>query len=158
MKPASLNYIKQELKHRSKDELISLTLHLTKYKKENKELLTYLLFESADEASFIKELKEEIDVDFELLNRKTPYLLKKGVRKILRNIKKHIKYSKKKETEAELLIYFCKKLKDLLPSIKRNTPLIGIYERQMELIIKVIKSLHEDLQYDYENELAELVL
>ncbi len=156
MKPASLSQLKQELKYRSKEELVELTLSLTKYKKENKELLTYLLFEASDELSYIKDLKSEIDEEFKQINRKTPYLLKKNVRKILRDIKKHIRYSKKKQTEVELLLHFCKKLKEMTPSISRSTTLLNIYDRQVELIIKAVKSLHEDLQFDYEDELREL--
>ncbi len=156
MKPASLSQLKQELKHRSKEELIDLVLALTKYKKENKELLTYLLFEAADEMSYVKDLKLEIDEEFKLINRKTPYLLKKNVRKILRDVKKHIRYSKKKQTEVELLLHFCKKLKEMNPSIQRNTTLLNIYDRQAELIVKAVNSLHEDLQFDYEDELRQL--
>lgn len=156
MKPASLSQLKQELKHRSKEELIDLVLALTKYKKENKELLTYLLFEAADEMSYVKDLKLEIDEEFKLINRKTPYLLKKNVRKILRDVKKHIRYSKKKQTEVELLLHFCKKLKEMNPSIQRNKTLLNIYDRQAELIVKAVNSLHEDLQFDYEDELRQL--
>ncbi|MDD3688174.1 MAG: hypothetical protein PHE56_15605 [Bacteroidales bacterium] len=156
MKPASLSQLKQELKIRSKEELVELCLSLTRYKKENKELLTYLLFEAADEFSYVKEIKSEIDEQFSKINKSTPYFIKKGVRKILRDIKKHIKYSKKKETEVELLIYFCRKLKAFYPSLSRNTTLQNIYDRQVELIVKSVKSLHEDLQYDYAEELAQL--
>ncbi len=156
MKPATLSQLKQELKHRSKEELIELCLSLTKYKKENKELLTYLLFEASNEASYVKELKLEIDSQFQQINKKTPYLLKKNVRKILRDIKKYIRYSKQKQTEVELLIYFCRKLKEMSPSISRSTTLQNIYERQVELIVKSVKSLHEDLQFDFEEDLKSL--
>jgi hypothetical protein len=156
MKPASLSQLKQELKHRSKEELVELCLTITKYMKENKELLTYLLFEASDESSYVNDLKAEIDVEFLEINRKTPYLLKKNVRKILRNIKKHIKYSKQKQTEVELLIYFCKKMRELIPSIYKSTTLQNIYDRQVELIVKSVKSLHEDLQFDFEEDLKSL--
>jgi hypothetical protein len=156
MKPASLSQLKQELKNRSKEDLIDLCLSLTRYKKENKELLTYLMFEAADEFSYVKEIKSEVDEQFNKINKSTPYFLKKGVRKILRDIKKHIKYSKKKETEVELLIYFCRKLKGFYPSLSQNTTLQNIYDRQVELIVKSVKSLHEDLQFDYAEELAQL--
>lgn len=156
MKPASLIQLKQELKHRSKEELIDLSLALTKYKKENKELLTYLLFEVTDESSYIKDLKVEIDEEFSEINRKTPYLMKKNIRKILRNIKKHIRYSKQKPTEVELLLYFCKKMRELSPSISKSTTLLNIYDRQVELILKTVKSLHEDLQFDFEEDLGKL--
>lgn|SRR5690554_4208237 len=157
MKAASLKEIKTELNHRSTQELLELCLRLSKFKKENKELLTYLLFESANEEAFIRSIKTKIDEDFESINTKTFYFIKKSVRKILREIKKFIRYSQNKETEVELLLYFCHKLKDFKPSIKRNTTLINLYNRQIEYIQKKISTLHEDLQYDYEMEIEELL-
>lgn len=156
MKAASLKEIKTELSHRSTQELLDLCVHLAKSKKENKELLTYLLFESADEECFIQSIKIKVDADFEAINTKTFFYIKKSVRKILRELKKFIRYSQKKETEVELLIYFCHKLKDLKPSIKRNTMLTNLYNRQLEYIKKKAATLHEDLQYDYNLELEEL--
>src|SRR5690554_5604949 len=149
MKAASLKEIKTELTHRSPQELLELCLRVTKFKKENKELLTYLLFESADEENFIQSIKDKVDVDFEGINTKTFFYIKKSVRKILREIKKFVRYSAKKETEVELLIYFCQKLKAFEPSIKRNSALVGLYNRQLDYIGKKITGLHEDLQYDY---------
>ena len=72
-------------------------------------------------------------------------------------IKKYIRYSKKKETEAELLLYFCKKLKDFRPSIQRSTRLQSIFDTQVRMIKRVIEKLHEDLQYDFQLELDELL-
>lgn len=156
MKAASLKEIKSELNHRSTQELLDLCLRLSKFKKENKELLTYLLFESADEEAFIESIKEKIDADFENINTNTFYYIKKSVRKILRELKKFIRYSQKKETEVELLLYFCHKLKEFKPSIKRNTTLSKLYQRQIQFIEKKVATLHEDLQYEYNIELEEL--
>tara|TARA_R110002050_G_scaffold294815_2_gene452999 strand:- start:226 stop:705 length:480 start_codon:yes stop_codon:yes gene_type:complete len=157
MKAASLKEIKTELNHRSTQELLELCLRLSKFKKENKELLTYLLFESADEAAFIESIKEKVDAEFEAINTKTFFYIKKSVRKILRELKKFIRYSQNKETEVELLIYFVEKLSDFRPSIKRNTTLSNLYTRQIEYISKKVEKLHEDLQYDYKLELEELM-
>ena len=98
-----------------------------------------------------------MDAQFEQINRKSYYFIRKGVRKVLTNVKKFVRYSGKKETEVELLLYFCMKLKALEPSFKRSTRLQNIFNRQVELIRKRIATLHEDLQYDYGLELEELV-
>ncbi len=156
MKAASLKDIKTELNHRSTQELLELCLRLSKFKKENKELLTYLLFESADEDAYIDSIKIQIDDSFDVINTKTFYYIKKSVRKILRDTKKFIRYSQKKETEVELLIYFCEKLKDLTPSIKRDKMLSNLYNRQIDYIKRKVSAMHEDLQYDYNMELEEL--
>ena len=156
MKTATVSEIKLELVNRQHDELVELCLQLSKFKKENKELLTYLLYEVSDEAAYIESIKEEVTEQFELINRKSYYYIKKSVRKILRMIKKYIRYSKKKETEVELLIYFCTQLKEMSPSIENNVTLCNIYDRQINVIKKSISAFHEDLQYDYLSELNAL--
>ncbi|WP_298759529.1 hypothetical protein [uncultured Psychroserpens sp.] len=156
MKAVSVVTIRKELKHKSNEELAELCLRLSRFKKENKELLTYLLFEADSEAGYIDTVKAEIDEQFELINTDSYFYIKKSVRKILRNTKKYIRYSLNKETEVELLLYFCKTLKTMRPSIKRNTTLTNIYERNIEAIKKKIVNLHEDLQYDYRIVLEEI--
>ncbi len=149
MKASTIAQLKKELQHRNPDELLSLCLRLARFKKENKELLTYLLFEADHEAGFIESVKSEIDEQFTEINTNSFFYIKKSVRKILRNIKKYIRYSGNKETEVELLLYFCQKLKDFRPSIKRNVALNNLYDRQLVFIEKKISALHEDLQYDF---------
>lgn len=95
MKTASVKEIKQELSTRSYDELKELCLSLSKFKKENKELLTYLLFEADHEADYILSVKEEITNEFKLINLTSVYFVSKSVRKILRLTKKQIRYSKR---------------------------------------------------------------
>ncbi len=157
MKAATVKELKQALETRSPKELKEICLKLAKFKKETKELLTYLLFEATDEEAYIKSVKAEIDRQFGAINTRSYYFIKKGVRKILREVKKYIRYSKKKPTEVELLLYFCYKLKNFSPSYSRNRILRNLYQRQIELIRKNISKLHEDLQYDYELELEELL-
>lgn len=156
MKTATVKEIKYELGTRSTNELIELCLNLSKFKKENKELLTYLLYESSDEASYIESIKEEIELQFEEINTSSYYFIKKSTRKILRSTKKYIRYSKNKETEASLLLHFCRTLLTVKPSIQDNNVLLSIYDRQIASIKRIISGLHEDLQYDYTTELNNL--
>jgi len=156
MKAATISELKKELNTRSEKELIELLLRLAKFKKESKELLTYLLYEVEDETAYIKRIKEEIEEMFEDMNTNRVFYAKKTIRKILRNIKKYCRYSKKKQTEVELLMFFCLKMKDLPSHIRRNRVVANIYERQAAMIRKAIGTLHEDLQYDYGLELEDL--
>ncbi|MGK0388044.1 MAG: hypothetical protein ACI94Y_000772 [Maribacter sp.] len=156
MKAASVKELRQELNHRSQKELIELCLRLSKFKKENKELLTYLLYDADNEEGYIRDVKAEIDLQFDNINTKSYYFIKKSVRKIQREVKKYIRYSKKKETEVELLVHFCKTFKEMKPSMSRSTVLKNIYDRQIGLIKKNIAALHEDLQYDYTLELESI--
>ncbi|WP_299125858.1 hypothetical protein [uncultured Tenacibaculum sp.] len=158
MKAVTVKKIKDELAYKTSGELMELCLQLSKFKKENKELLTYLLFESHNEEAYIESIKEEIDELFEQVNTKSYYYIRKSVRKILTITKKFIRYSKKKETEVALLLHFCIKLKEFKPSIKRSPRLQATYDRQLELAKKAIDKLHEDLQYDYNEMISELNL
>lgn len=157
MKAVTVKKIKEELQHRSNSDLIELCLRLSKFKKENKELLTYLLFESHDEETYIESVKNHVDELFEQINTKSYFYIRKSVRKILSLIKKYIRYSKKKETEVELLLHFCKRLRHFSPSITRSPRLQNVYNTQMGLLQKAIATLHEDLQYDYQLELETLL-
>lgn len=156
MKAVSVREIKTELSHRSSSELISLCLRLARFKKENKELLTYLLFESENEDAFIAGVKDLIEEQFEDINKSSFYYIRKSTRKILMSTKKFIRYSQNKETEVELLLFYCRKLKEFKPSIKRSTRMMNTYRRQLEAVKKAVQKLHEDLQYDYQIELKEL--
>ncbi|WP_308993779.1 hypothetical protein QLS71_014900 [Mariniflexile litorale] len=149
MKGASIVDIKKELSHKSYGELTELCLRLSKFKKENKELLTYLLFESHNEDGYIESVKNYIDEQFEQINTASYFYIRKSSRKILTNTKKFIRYSQTKETEVILLLYFCQKLKTFSPSIKYSTQLLNMYNRQLLLIKKLVATLHEDLQHDY---------
>ncbi len=156
MKAVSITRIKKEVQHLTQEELAEILLRVGKYKVENKELLTYLLFEEHDEDSFIATIKEEMDEQFELINTTSYHFIKKSVRKILRGVKKHVRYSKKTETEAALTLHFCRKLKEMEPSYRYNTVLTNMFDRQLGLVEKTIAKLHEDLQYDYKLEMEEL--
>ncbi|MFN0730265.1 hypothetical protein ACEWL1_12255, partial [Polaribacter sp. MF5-112] len=77
---------------------------------------TYLLFESSNEENYIERVKEQIDDLFEQINTNSYFYIRKRVRKILTLTKKFIRYSQNKETEVELFMYFCQKLKTFRPS------------------------------------------
>ena len=157
MKSLTVKQIQNELSKASQNELINLCLTLAKFKKENKEFLTYLLLESESESNFIASVKLETDELFNSINTNSYFYIKKSVRKILRLLKKYIRFSKKTETEVELLLYFCKKLAQFNPPISGNNALKSIFNREIKLIQSKLLLLHEDLQYDYNLELKNLI-
>ncbi|MDO6739068.1 hypothetical protein [Wenyingzhuangia sp. 2_MG-2023] len=151
MDTANLKQLKTELNSMDRTELEAIVLRLAKFKKENKELLTYLLFESDNEQNYVQEIKQEVDLEFTKINTSSYFFIKKSVRRILKSIKTYIRYSNAKETEIELLLYFCKKLKVMSPSITKNQQLLNLFLRELKLIERKITTLHEDLQYDYKH-------
>ena len=146
---ASLSEIKKELEKRSKTELLADCLRLVKFKKENKELLSFVLFDSQDLPSFIQRVKEEVDTLFEGMNMSNVYFIKKTTRKILRNLTKYIRFTQSKEIEAELLIYFCNCFHRYKIPVNRSKQLMNIYTSQRNKIEVVIEKLHPDLQFDF---------
>lgn len=155
MTTASLAELKRALRNVPLGDLPDLCIRLARYKKENKELLSYLLFEADDEPEYIRGVKTEIDQHFKELSRSTPYMTKKGLRKALTFTNQRIRYSGQKRTEAELLIYFCKIFRKEVP-LRNNITIKNIYHRLIERIKKTIGTLHEDLQFDYGEELKKL--
>jgi hypothetical protein len=149
MKASTINELKQELVKTPAPKLVELCTRLARFKKENKELLTYLLFEEHDTSAYIKSIKEVLKEQFEVINKSNVYFVKKTLRKILRTAKKYIRYSGLAVVEVEVLIYFCESMKELDIPINKNPVLQNIYQNQIKNINKALKGLHEDLQYDY---------
>lgn len=156
MKASTISELKQELVNTPAPQLIELCLRLAKFKKENKELLTYLLFEAHDTDGYIQSVKNEMDVQFEEVNQSNVYFVKKTVRKILRITNKYIRYTGLPTVEIELLLYFCTRMTKLNVSLTGNQQLLNIYQNQLKKTEKAIAGLHEDLQYDYLKSLKSL--
>ena len=157
MKSGTLAEIKKELQELEPKQLADLCIALAKYKKDNKEYLDYLMFESHDKNGFVNQVKQLIDENFTELNPSTNlYYAKKSLRKILRIINKYIKYIGDKAIAAELHIYFCLKLKQSKIPIEKSARLVNLKAGEIKKIQVLIDSLHEDLQYDYLRELEEV--
>ncbi|MEP7108936.1 MAG: hypothetical protein ABI760_13165 [Ferruginibacter sp.] len=156
MKAATINEIKQELNAIAPEKLLDLCLRLAKYKKENKELLSYLLFEAHDESAYIESVKIDMEAHFAEINQSNLYFAKKSLRKILRTTGKYIRYTSSRQAEVELLLYFCSTLFNSSIPIRKSTGLNNLYQFQLKKIAKLIATLHEDLQYDYLKELKRL--
>ena len=156
METASLAEIKKELKTLTPLQLQEIIARLGRFKKENKELLTYLLFEAADDDNYIRICQEEIDSQFLLIRRSRLRLIGKTLRKILKYTNKQIRFTGSKKVEAELLIHFLQNMKKMGYGKKSRREISGIYNRQLERAIKAVLTLHEDLRYDYVTQLEDL--
>ncbi len=152
----TISTLKKELQNLPREVLIEHCLRMAKYKKDNKELLNYLLFESDDEQNYIQQIKREIEKEFTTINTTTFYYIKKSIRRIHRIITKYIRHSGKKETEVELLIFFCQQMRFSGISFKASKVMVNLYERQLKAIHKSLSALHADIRIDYESELEEV--
>jgi len=153
MLTASIQEIKKELRAHDADSLQELCMRLAKYKKENKELLNYLLFEAHNEQAYIENVKEELNEFFKTVPSSNVYFVKKSLRKILRFANRQIKYSGIKQTELEVRIFFCVKMKEAKIPRNPGTVLFNLYQQQLKKIESAFAKLPEDIQADYEREL-----
>ena len=156
MKAASLSEIKKELSVISTAQLMEITLRLAKHKVENKELLTYLLFDAADEKGYIIEVKNEMENQFQTINTTNLYFAKKSIRKILRFTNKHCRYVSNKEAQIELLFHFCSLFKDSSIAKEKSVALMNLYHGQIKKLETQLSILHEDVQYDYKKMMERL--
>jgi hypothetical protein len=156
MKAATINELKKELQDIPPGRVTELCIRLARFKKENKELLTYLLFEAHDTTAYIQNVKDEMDLQFAEMNKTNVYFIKKTLRKILRTANKYARYSGLAQVEIEVLIYFCVCMKALNIPINKNPVLFNMYNNQLKKITKSVASLHEDLQHDYQREINKL--
>jgi gas vesicle protein len=157
MRAASIHELKQELSVLKPNALVEICLRLGKFKKENKELLTYLLYEAHNEAGFISGVKEEISELFREINQSNIYWAKKSLRKIVRIINKYCRYSGVKESELELRIYFCELLIASGIPVSKSTVISNLYQSQLKKIKELMAAMHEDIQHDYRRQLEKIV-
>ena len=150
---ARISNIKKELESRPRQELLEYCLRLGKFKKENKEFLSFLLFEEEDISAYIEKVNEETSDFFEDMNCSNVYFIKKSVRKIIRNINKHIRFTASKQAEAEILIHFCNTFEQFSLHEKKSRQLENIFISQRKKIDLAISSIHPDLQYDLNQKL-----
>ncbi len=148
MKAASIQQLKEELQHLSSKEITAMCLRLARFKKENKELLTYLLFEAGNAEAYTENVKAFMQEAFSEVNTANLYFAKKNLRKILRQVNKYIKFTGDKQTEAVLLMHFCLLLKNSGIDIQKNTALHNMFAQQIKKIKAAIAVLHEDMQHD----------
>lgn len=156
MKTATIAQLKQELQTLPAEQVLELCMRLAKAKKENKELLAFLLFDAYDLPGYVSEIKAEMEAAFENVNRLSLYFAKKTLRKILKDTNKYIKHASSPMVELELLIHFCTLLKDTGLLQYKATAISNLYQQQLKKIDKAMNSLHEDLQYEYHKMVEDL--
>lgn len=159
MKPSTLNEIKKELNHLSAKELADLFLLVAKFKKENKEYISYLLFESHNKRALLEDIKAEIKgmiIDFN--GNYFKYDFKKKLRKLKAFLSKYNKFLNDKALSVEMHLFVCHTLKEHdYPYIKYGVP-DAFFALQIKKINTLLNGLHDDLKYDFGRQLETLML
>lgn len=156
MKAASIHELKKQLVKLDSGDLLEACLRLARFKKENKELLTYLLFQSQDESQYVSTVCAAVDQMFAEINRNTLYYAKKGMRKTIRAMDKFIRYSGNKDTEVSIRLHFCKRLTKSGIPFERSKVTLNMFQSQVKKIQKAMEKLHQDIQHEYRLELEKL--
>ncbi|NML20570.1 hypothetical protein HHL16_06775 [Pseudoflavitalea sp. G-6-1-2] len=156
MHAASSDTIKTELKQLPPKQLLELLLRLARFKKENKELLTYLLFESANESEYVEQVKKEIAGEMEEIDTLPGYQYKKQFRKVQRKINKPVKYIGSKSATAELYLHMA----TLISEKKKTTYLAPFLEKAVQQytskIEKLLPGIEDDLAADIRKKLKQI--
>ncbi len=156
MKAAGISELKRELLTLPPQKVLELCLRLARFKKENKEFLSYLLFDEENESGYVESIKIEIDAQFSLLPKSNWYLVKKSLRKILKGISRYSKHMTTKESEVEMLLHFCVNVKNCGFRYRSYKALSSLYDQQLKKLAGLIDQVHEDLRFDYNRQLEQL--
>jgi hypothetical protein len=151
-----LSDLKKELLELNKPELIQLCLRVAKLKRENKELLAYLIFDADDPLFYAQKLKPEIKEVFEQPFQHA-YYLTKSIRKVMRLITKYYRFTSNKQGETDLLIYLVEEFHQSWRHEYRYQALGKVIFRCLEKAQTNLKKIDEDFRADFEQPLAELL-
>ena len=154
MQAASIANLKKALVKLDQGELLDACLRLARFKKDNKELLTYMLFLAEDETGYANYLCREIDQYFE----ETPNAHKKNLRKIIRWMNKCLRLSGNKEKESQVRIHFCRTLNNSETPFRKSRVMTNMYTGQLKKIDQALAKLHEDIRGGFQLEIRELEL
>lgn len=153
MKPASAKQLKEELLLLPHGTLVNYCLRLAKFKKENKELLSYLIFNNTDEIGYVQDVKEELEELFLQVNTRASYIAKKNLRKILRLAQRYIRYSDVPETRADIYLFICESIQKIEWTFTVSTGLKKIINQAQSKLLNAIDALHEDIQFEYKRKI-----
>ncbi|MDG1873202.1 MAG: hypothetical protein P8J27_04785 [Mariniblastus sp.] len=156
MKAATLHELRQNLVKLDHGEILDACVRLARFKKDNKELLTYLLFQSQNESGYVNSVCQEMDALFKTINSTSLYLAKKTIRKIVRWLEKRIKYSGINETEIALRLHFCNRLNSSGIRLDRSKVIFNMFQSQLKKVDKTVHKFHPDIQAEYQSEIEQL--
>ena len=152
MRSASVKEIRDELAALPHKELMALLQRLARFKKENKELMTFLLFESQDLDGYLSTVRQEMLEGMLDIRPRQSWLAKKTIRKTLRIAMKHIRLSASRQVEADLLLHFLRLVIDSGIDLGSNPVVLNLCHTQLRKIDAAIEAMHEDLQFEYRME------
>ena len=151
----SLQEQKKELQQLSKTELEAICLRFARFKKENKELLEFVLFHQGDPQAYADALKKDLEEVFKSLTGAN-YADAKKLRKITKALNKHSKYMQNPALEADLWIWFCYAYCDSMAAKSTAQVIRNFFVKAVLKVEKIQSKVHEDLAFDIAQELEKI--
>ncbi len=155
MKAASIKQLRTEIGNLPPHKLAALTERLIKYKKDNKELASYIIFYEEDEAGFADDVETALEEQFGLINFKTAFFAKKGLRKMIRIANKFLRYTPNKSTQARIIMDVLSRLALIPASLKKNTQIKNMQVSLLKKLDDILLQVHQDERHDFEKQLKE---
>jgi hypothetical protein len=156
MKVPSLSDLKKELNFLDEKEAKNLLLELVKYSSENKSFFYFQLYSRENVYFYTQNIKDELELLFLSANTNHLYVAKKSIQAIRSKLTKFLKFTKNKADQAEVILFFCEKMNENGFLSFRYPVITNIFNSQLNKAKKLVLSLHEDLQSDYESKIQEL--
>lgn len=150
MKAESISSLKKALLQLDNSQLIDACLRLARFKKDNKGLLTYMLFLARDEPGYIDYMCGYIDEQFAL----HPRAHRKTVRKIIRWMDKCLRFSGNKETEVQVRLHFCQALMSSKTPYQTSRVINNMFTGQIKKARKAMEKFHKDVKMEYEQQIT----
>lgn len=148
--------IKKAINFLDEKELKTLLLDIIGFATDNKRFAYFKLNEQQDEGFFLAETKELLLQEFGKCHHTNYWTAKKLLQKLRGTLNKLIKFTKHKDQQLELIIYFCQQTEEFGYLRYRHPVIQNLFAVQLRRAESLVSKLHEDLQYDYEQQLEEL--
>lgn len=148
--------IKKAVGFLDEKELRLLLMEIIGFSTDNKRFAYFKLHEQQDEQFFMSESKEFLLQEFFKAVNTNYWTGKKSLQKLRSTLNKLLKFTKRKDFQLELILYFCLQCKEFGYLSYRHPVIENLYTTQLRKAESLINKLHEDLQYDYEHQLEEL--
>lgn len=156
MKPADSKDIKAALTKLESATLREIILRLARLKKENKELLTYILFDAADKEGYVAEINHYVTQQMGEVNVKSAHFARKSLRRILKTAWRLVKYSGDAECVIQVNLHLLEEMNKSKIPFGKSTALENIRSQVKAAIEKNLKLVHADLAHDFKRQLQKM--
>ncbi len=101
-------------------------------------------------------VKDEVDQAFYSIRHLNTHQNKKVLQKIMRVLNKYKRFTQSKTFETEILLYICHSLQKSGLFLGLHTYAGLLLRKTVLKVEKLMESLHEDLRFDYEEDLRKV--